>query len=116
MHHIQSTVPCLGKDALQDSKRKFLVKLYGFIYLFSVSLFVTLRCRLAAGNLQDSLRGTGCSAWLEREPSNFPTSPLALMRRFVPVIKTIALANQDGAWGAAQLWDGMANVRCWGYK
>lgn len=43
----------------------------------------------------NSLRGTCFSTRIEREPPNFPTSSLALMRKFMSMIKTIMLANQS---------------------
>lgn len=58
-----------------------------------------LSYRSLAGNWPDSSWGTGFSARLEHEPPNFPASSLPLMRTFMPVIKTIALANQDCGLG-----------------
>lgn len=73
---------------------------------FCFLLSVMLSFKLGAGNWLNSSRGTGISARLEHEPPNFPASSHGLMRTFMSVIKTIALANQDCAPGSLALgWD-----------
>lgn len=74
-----------------------------------------LRYKRLAGSLPHSSGGTGLSAWLEHEPPNFPASPLALMRKFMSMIKTIALAIRIVP-GAVIRWDGTVGGCCSRYK
>lgn len=74
-----------------------------------------LRYRRVAGSLLNSSWGAGFSARLEHEPTNFPASPLALMRKFMSMIKTIALAIRIAPQAAIRC-DGIVGGSCSWYK